>query len=100
MQTTHYRKQTPGDGKVSFPGLECWNPVTGVASIAANIDKTRVLCRISLETMKDRFGVRGDDPMGCLLQHRTAIQEAAVMLINSKRYEEDGSVLIGARDLR
>jgi len=79
--------------------LECWNPMTNVATVAAEVNKKRVLCRISLAILRDKFGASDEEPMRSVAKHRTAIQEAARTLIENEVYEEDGSVLIRARDL-
>jgi len=73
--------------------------MTKVATVAAEVNKKRVLCRISLEILRDTFGVPEEEPMRSVAEHRTAIQEAARRLIESEIYEEDGSVLIRASDL-
>ena len=78
----------------SFPMLESWNALTKVATIAAKVDSKRVLCRISLEILRDKFGASEEEPMQFVAQHRTAIQEAARNLIENEAYEEDGSILI------
>jgi len=83
---------------ISFPRLECWNTTTKVATIAADVDKNRVLCRISLEILRDQFGASEEEPMQFVAQHRAAIQEAARTLIENGVFEEDGSVLIRACD--
>lgn len=86
---------------ISFPRLECWNNTTKMATLAAEVDKKRVLCRISLESLRDKFGVSAseDELMRSVAEHRAAIQEAARDLIERNIYEEDGSVLIETRDL-
>ena len=84
---------------ISFPRLECWNPMTKVVTLAAEVNKKRVLCLISLEILRDKFGALEQDPMRSVAQHRKAIQEAATKLIENEVYEEDGSVLIRAQDL-
>jgi len=84
---------------ISFPMLECWNTITKTATVAAEANKKRVLCRISLESLRDKFGASEDEPMRFVARHRSAIQEAARRLIESETYQEDGSVLICARDL-
>ena len=99
MQLTPHRPAASDATGVSFPRLECWNPMTKVATIAAEISKRRVLCRISLKIMIDKFGASEDDPMLSVVQHRAVIQEAARKLIENDVYEEDGSVLIRARDI-
>ncbi|MET0010751.1 MAG: DUF1488 family protein [Candidatus Thiodiazotropha sp. 6PLUC9] len=83
---------------ILFPRLECWNTTSKVATIAADVDKTRVLCRISLEILKEQFGPSDLKPMQFVAQHRVDIQNAARTLIENGVYEEDGSILIRACD--
>lgn len=99
MQLTPHRPSVSASTGVSFPRLECWNPMTKVATIAAEMNKRRILCRIPLELMIDRYGASEEDPMQSVVQHRAAIQEAARKLIENDVYEEDGSILIRARDI-
>lgn len=99
MQLNPYRKSAPGDTEISFPKLECWNTMTKVATVAAEVNKKRVLCRISLEILRNKFDASEEEPMRSVALHRTAIQEAARKLIENEVYEEDGSVLIRACDL-
>ena len=73
--------------------------MTKVATVAAEVNKKRVLCRISLEILRNKFGASEEEPMRSVALHRTAIQEAARKLIENEVYEEDGSVLIRACDL-
>ena len=73
--------------------------MTKVATVAAEVNKKRVPCLISLEILRNKFGASEDEPMQSVAQHRTAIQEAARKLIENEDYEEDGSILIRARDL-
>jgi Protein of unknown function (DUF1488) len=84
---------------ISFPRLECWNNMTKMATVVADVDKKRVLCRISSESLKVKFGASDDKLMQSVVQHRLAIQEAAKRLIELEYYEADGSVLIKTADL-
>lgn len=84
---------------IQFPKLESWNDITKTAAIAATSDNKRVLCRISLEVLKDKFGASEEEPMNTVAKYRTDIQEVARKLIENETYEEDGSILIRARDL-
>ncbi len=84
---------------ISFPRLECWNNMTNMATVVAEVDKKRVLCRISSESLRIKFGASDNKPMQSVVQHRTEIQEAAKRLIEGDNYEEDGSVLIQTADL-
>jgi hypothetical protein len=68
--------------------------MTKMVTIAAQINKQRVLCRISQKTLRDKFGASEEDPIQSVVQHRIVIQEAAKTLIENEIYEEDGSVLI------
>ena len=99
MQLTRHQTSSSGSTAVSFPRLECWNPVTKVVTVAAEVNKKRVLCLISLELLSDKFGPLEEEPMRSVAQHRKAIQEAARKLIENEVYEEDGSVIIRAHDL-
>jgi plasmid replication initiation protein len=84
---------------ISFPRLECWNDVTQMVTVVAEVDKKRVLCRISLESLRAKFGVSDDKYMQSVARHRLDIQEAARKLIERNYYEADGSVLIQTHDL-
>ena len=79
--------------------LESWNPATKVASIAANVNKDRVLCRISLKLLQDWFGASPEKPMQAVADNRATIRAAARKVIEGKAYEKDGSVLIRAKDI-
>jgi hypothetical protein len=70
-----------------------------MATIAAQVNNQRVLCRISQQTLKDKFGATNELPMQSVAQHRIAIQTAARKLIEERAYEDDGSILIKAHDL-
>ncbi len=84
---------------IVFPMLESWNSTTKMATIAASVDKKRVLCRISLDILMDNFGATEEVPMRSVAEYRHNIQDVAKQLIESERYEEDGSILIRACDL-
>ncbi|MGR9106775.1 MAG: DUF1488 family protein [Gammaproteobacteria bacterium] len=99
MHLTHHRTRASGGAVLTFPKLECWNTITKVATVAANIGKKRILCRISLGILRDKFGATEENPMQSVIEHRTTIQQAAKILIENERYEEDGSIMIRARDL-
>ncbi len=84
---------------ISFPKLESWNATTKVATIAATVDKKRILCRIPMLILHQKYGTTEDKPMQFINQHREAIQEAARELIETGQYEKDGSVLISLNNL-
>jgi hypothetical protein len=87
-----------GEKVISFPRLECWNATTRVVTVAADVDKRRVLCRISLDILRDKFGESKKEPMQFVAQHRAAIQDVARAIIENGLFEEDGSVVIRAGD--
>lgn len=99
MQLSRSRSSSGGSSEISFPGLESWNPLTKVATIAAEVNKTRALCRVSLDTLQRAYGVSKQEPMDAVAQHRGAIHDAARRLMESNAYEEDGSVVISFKDL-
>jgi hypothetical protein len=87
------------DNDISFPLLESWNPITHVATIAAQVGGKRVLCRISIEVLKKRFRASASEPMKSVSKNRMVIRDAARKLIEDKAYEEDGSILIRQQDI-
>jgi len=86
-------------GKITFPILQCWNPITKVATIAAQVDGKRVSCRISYASLRKKFHASEDLPMKAIIENRPVIEIAARKLIESKAYEEDGSIVIQYKDL-
>ena len=96
---TGYRSKKVDDDDISFPLLESWNPMTKVATIAAQVGGKRVLCRISMEVLKQKFRASPSEPMKSVSTHRATIRSAARKLIESKAYEDDGSILIRQGDI-
>lgn len=97
--TRHRTPPISGETEIVFPLLECWNPMTRIATIAAQVNKKRVLCRISMEILRDRFGATAEAPMEAVVENRSTIEAAARKLIESEAYEEDGSITIRDGDL-
>jgi hypothetical protein len=73
--------------------------MTQVATIAAEVDKRRVLCRVSFEVLQERFDLTSREPMQAVAENRPALQAAARKLIESEAFEEDGSILIRDSDI-
>ena len=84
---------------ISFPRLECWNNTTKTATLVADVDKRRVLCKISLFTLREKFNSPEGELMLLVAKYRPVIHAAATNLIEQEIYEEDGSVLIKKQDL-
>jgi hypothetical protein len=99
VKLTGGRTQKTDDNEISFPLLESWNPITHVATIAAQVGGKRVLCRISIEVLKKRFRASASEPMQSVSKNRMVIRTAARKLIEDKAYEEDGSILIRQQDI-
>jgi hypothetical protein len=99
MQLSRRRSASDEDNTVSFPRLESWNPMTKVATIAAEVNKRRILCRISLDVLRKKFKASADEPMVAVAENRLLLQDAARKLIDSKAFEEDGSIIIRQREL-
>lgn len=94
MQLTHHRSRPSDNTGISFPLLECWNPLTRVATIAADVNKRRVLCRISLEVLQSKYRASPEEPMRAVAENRADIHATARQLITDDAFEEDGSILI------
>jgi len=99
MYLTRHKTSTSDETEITFPMLECWNPMTKVATIAAQVDQRRVLCRISLELLQKKFRASEDEPMRAVAENRTVLQAKARMLIEKEAFEEDGSIVIRSKDL-
>jgi hypothetical protein len=99
MNLTGYRTQKSEGNTISFPLLECWNPMTKVATIAAQVSGKRVLCRIPMDVLKKKFRASTEAPMQSIVNNRSLIQSAAKKLIEKEAYEEDGSILIRQKDI-
>ncbi|MCW8889238.1 MAG: DUF1488 domain-containing protein [Sedimenticola sp.] len=99
MQLSYPRSFPSDSAGISFPLLECWNAMTKVATVAADVDKKRVLCRVSLEVLIEKYDASEDAPMQTISRQRHEIQAAARRLIEHGVFEEDGSILIRACDL-
>lgn len=84
---------------IDFPRLESWNPVTNVATMAATVNKKRVLCRISLELLQGKFHATVNNPIGAIRENRQLIEAVVTKLILRNAYEEDGSILIRINDV-
>jgi len=73
--------------------------MTKVATIAAEVNRKRVLCRISIEVLQEKWSASEKDPMRTVMENRMALQSAARKLIEDEAYEEDGSIVIRSEDI-
>ena len=94
----HKSNKTDNDS-IFFPALQCWNPVTEVATIAAEVSGRRVSCRISIDDLRKKFHIVSEKPMQSVTHYRVEIESAARKLIDKKDFEEDGSIMINYEDL-
>ena len=99
MNVVIHKRDKPGDGSISFPPLQCWNPVTKVATIAAEFSGRRVSCRVRIDDLRKKFHIFPDEPMQSVTNHRAEIESAARKMIENKEFEEDGSIMINYEDL-
>jgi len=99
MRLTRHRTPTSNETEISFPLLECWNPLTKVATIAAEVNKQRVLCRVSFEVLRKKFQASAEEPMRAVAENRAVLRASAKRLIEQKAFEEDGSIVLRYRDI-
>ena len=99
MNVTIHKTNKTDDGSISFPHLQCWNPVTKVATIAAEVGGRRVSCRIKIDDLRKKFHVCPEEPMQSVTNYRTEIESAARKLIDKMDFEEDGSIMVNYTDL-
>lgn len=84
---------------ILFPILQSWNPMTSHATIVAQVDGKRVLCRIAGADLKKKFNSPASEPMEVVTEHRVELENAARRLIEDNAYETDGSITIHLKDL-
>ena len=99
MNVLIHKRSKPGDGSISFPALQCWNPVTKVATIAAQVSGRRVSCRLKIDDLRKRFQILPGEPMQSVTNYRTEIENAIRKLVGNNNFEDDGSIIIGYQDL-
>ena len=97
MNLTRNRNRENNSKGLEFPLLECWNPMTESAQIVAQIDGRRVMCNIPLKLLQQRFG-DAVGPIELVTQNRPAIEAAADRVIESERFESDGSIVLENQD--
>ena len=93
------RKKQSSDGIITFPALQCWNPVTNVATIAAEVDGRRISCRVKIKDLRKKFRFYPNEPMQAVSRYRAEIETAARNLIDDMKFEDDGSIMILYNDL-
>ncbi len=99
MHLTRHRTLPSNKTEILFPLLESWNPMTKVATIAAEVNRKRVLCRVSIEVLREKWGVSEEEPMRTVGENRIALQAAARKVIENEAYEEDGSIVIRGENI-
>lgn len=83
---------------IQFPNIEAWDSNRDVVTFPADDNDQRIRCAISWEALQDNFGGSQAPPIDCFKANRDAIEGKAKELIDRKRFEPDGSVLIRSSD--
>jgi hypothetical protein len=96
----HGNKPKNGDdGTITFPRLQCWNPITEMATIAAEYKGKRITCRVRINDLRKKFHSFPEQPMQLVTAHRAEIEAAAKHLIETDAFLDDGSIIIKCKDL-
>ncbi|MBF8269494.1 MAG: hypothetical protein HW386_1203 [Gammaproteobacteria bacterium] len=99
MNIHSYKPKKGDDGTITFPQLQCWNPLTEVATIAAEYRGKRISCRIKVNDLRKKFHYFPDLPMQLVTIYRAEIEGAAKKLIEKNEFLDDGSIIIKYKDL-
>lgn len=83
---------------IQFPNIEAWDSNRDAVTFPADNNGQRIRCAISWEALQDNFGGSQMPPLECFRSNRSAIEGKAGGLINKKRFEPDGSVLVRSSD--
>ena len=100
MNLTGNRNRAPKKTGISFPLLECWNPVTHDATFVAQVDGRRVMCRISLDLLKKVFNSPKGEPLPMVVKNRSTLEAVAREMIKKEAFENDGSIHIRESDFQ
>lgn len=65
----------------------------------AIIDEKTIDCGVSIEALADHFGAFFDDPLPAFRRHRERVEAIATKLIEQRRFEDDGTIIIRSADL-
>jgi hypothetical protein len=86
--------------EIEFSADEWYEPHRRkIVWFSAVIDDKTIDCGISIEALADHFGAFFDDPLPAFKRHRRRILAAATQLIEQRRFEDDGTILIRSADL-
>ena len=99
MNIHSYKSKKEDDGTITFPQLQCWNPLTEMATIAAQYKGRRVSCKVRINDLKKKYHFFPDQPMQLVTNYRHEIETAAKKLIESNEFQDDGSIIIKYKDL-
>jgi hypothetical protein len=66
----------------------------------ATVDEKWIDCGVSLDALRDHFGAPFDDPIPAFRSNRARIEQTAANLIEARRFETDGTIIVRSADLR
>lgn len=98
MNLSGYGASASGNGEIDFPRLESWNPITNTATLVAQVDKRRVLCRVSFAVLEKYFDASLDDPIQAIRDNRPVLEAVAKRRIEDGGFDKDGHVVLRAMD--
>ena len=83
---------------ILFPQSQEWDESRELVWFLAEVDSQHIRCAVSAEALVDHFGGAGIKKLDAFRANRKVIQEVAERLINRKRMEKDGTLLIRSQD--
>jgi Protein of unknown function (DUF1488) len=86
--------------EIIFLSGEAWDGMREVVRFRARVGDQQVPCAISFEALQDQRHFHEDlgPPIDTFRRHRPVIEELARKLIQQRRFEPDGAILIRAQD--
>jgi hypothetical protein len=100
---TSYERDATGDEPMTIeftPDESYEHHRRSVVWFNAVDDEKVISCAISLEALNEHFGAYADDPLPAFRKHRQEIWDLAAKLINQRRFEADGTILIQSADIK
>lgn len=85
--------------EISFPPEEYLDGVTDLVMFPAQLDGREIPCAVEIEALQEACHADLGDPMPAFHANRPVIEAAAARLIEARRFERNGGIVVRAEDL-
>ncbi len=93
------KRKRGGNGSITFPNLQCWNPETKVVTFIAEIDGERIDCKIKVSEL-NKYPEFSNDPLISIRLNKISLESIARLKIENGKFNKNGSIQINHSDLK